>query len=181
VGVCAMLLVIDPLLGAVFVAGGTVILGVAAFGASRVARISRRLRRREGRIAAHLHAVMSGGRGDDELDAVERRVGHAEAKTTRLEGLVMWMVHALLALTTCTIVILGLHAVRSGRLEPGDLLAVLFYLLLVHNPTVRLGRQAVRVGRVLASAERLVGAMDDRARPVPAAERDGVPAAGTAA
>ncbi|MGH2942843.1 MAG: ABC transporter transmembrane domain-containing protein, partial [Solirubrobacteraceae bacterium] len=47
VGVCAMLLVIEPLLGAVFVAGGSVILGVAAFGASRVARISRRLRRTE--------------------------------------------------------------------------------------------------------------------------------------
>lgn len=98
VGVCVMLLIIDPLLGVVFVAGGTVILGVAAFGASRVARISRRLRKREGRIAAHMHAVMSGGEGDDELDAVERRVGHAEAKTTRLEGLVMWAVHALLAL-----------------------------------------------------------------------------------
>jgi diadenosine tetraphosphate (Ap4A) HIT family hydrolase len=42
-----------------------------------------------------MHAVMSGGEGDDELNAVERRVGHAEARTTRLEGLVMWAVHVI--------------------------------------------------------------------------------------
>jgi hypothetical protein len=44
-----------------------------------------------------------------------------------------------------------------------------FYLLMVHNPTVRAGRQAVRVGRLLASAERLAAMLE----PVP--ERSRVP------
>jgi ABC-type multidrug transport system fused ATPase/permease subunit len=165
VGVCAMLLVIDLPLGLAFLGGTTLILIVAGFGATRVNRISQRLRKKEGKLANHMHAVLSGQEGElADLEASERQAGHAEAKTTKLEGLVIWGVHALLALTTCSVLVLGLQGVRSGRLAAADLFTVLFYLLLVHNPTVRFGRQAVRVGRVLASAERLVKIMDGPSR-----------------
>lgn len=173
VGVCVMLLIIDLQLGLTFVAGTALILTVAAVGASRVSAISRRLRKREGDLAARMHAALSGDPdGLLGLEETERRDGRAEAKTTRLEGLTMLLVHALLGVTTCAVLAMGVHAVRTGRLAPGDLFTVLFYLVLVHNPSVRLGRQAVRVGRVLASAERLLKLT--RLEPVP--DREQVPA-----
>jgi ATP-binding cassette, subfamily B, bacterial len=157
VGVCVVLTFIEPRLGLIFIAGGVLILTVAGVGASRVARVSRRLRRREGELAGQMHRALQGS-GEDlgDLDEQERRAGRAEAKTTKMEGVTMLIVHTLLAVTTCSVLAVGLHAVETGALRPADLFTVLFYLVLVHNPTVRLGRQAVRVGRVLASAERLL-------------------------
>jgi ATP-binding cassette, subfamily B, bacterial len=157
VGVCIMLLVIDPRLGLLFFAGGVVMTSIALLGAVRVSNVARRVRRKEGRLATLLHQVLVSDRGDDSAvsDALEDTGGRGEAKTTKLEGLTILAVHATLALTSCSIVLLGLHLVRSNALQPADMFTVLFYLLMVHNPTVRLSRQTVRLGRVLASAERL--------------------------
>jgi ABC-type transport system involved in cytochrome bd biosynthesis fused ATPase/permease subunit len=120
-----------------------------------------------------MHASLAGDVEElAELDDSERRAGQAEAKTTRMEGLTILAVHALLGLTVVSVLALGGQAVRAGRMQPADLFTVLFYLLQVHNPTVRLGRQAMRLGRVLASAERLVKLMDRPAAPPPAREPD---------
>jgi ATP-binding cassette subfamily B protein len=158
VGVCVMLTIIDPELGLVFTVGGTIILVLAIVGASRVARVSRRLRKREGQLAGRMHEALldRGPALDDVVEESERRAARAEAKTTRMEGTTMLGVHALLGLTTVAVLALGLDAVQAGRLSAGDMFTVLFYLVQVHNPMVRLGRQAVRLGRVLASAERLI-------------------------
>jgi ATP-binding cassette, subfamily B, bacterial len=171
-GVCVMLFVIDVRMGAVFFVGGAIIAVVSGVGAARVARISRRLRRKEGELAQRIHKAV---KKDDmsrlgDVSAAEQMTIQAEAKTTRLEGLTMLVVHVLLALTTCAVLAVGLQAVNAGDLSPADLFTVLFYLILVHNPTVRLGRQAVRVARVLASAERLIKLADQppRAEPVEA-------------
>ena len=131
---------------------------IALFGAVRVTNISRRLRRKEGLLAGRMHALLIGAEAaedQDEVESAERKSARAEAKTTKVEGLTIWAVHATLAVTSCGVVLLGLHLVRSGALQPADMFTVLFYLLMVHNPTVRLSRQTVRLGRVLASAERL--------------------------
>jgi ABC-type multidrug transport system fused ATPase/permease subunit len=156
-GVCIMLLVIDVRLGLVFLAGGVTLISVALFGAAHVSNISRRLRRKEGRLASRMHELLvrEGSENSGDLEPIEDTSGRAEAKTTKLEGLTIWAVHAVLGATSCTVVLLGLHLVRTGALQPGDMFTVLFYLLMVHNPTVRLSRQTVRLGRVLASAERL--------------------------
>jgi ABC-type bacteriocin/lantibiotic exporter with double-glycine peptidase domain len=98
------------------------------------------------------------------LPGVSTAGERAEAKLARLEGLVIWGVHGLLAITSCLVLVIGIHRVRGGHLQAGDLTVVVFYLLMVHNPTVRVGRQAIRVGRVLASAERLAKVLE----PVPA-------------
>jgi ATP-binding cassette subfamily B protein len=155
-GVCIMLLVIDIRLGLVFLAGGVTLISIAGFGAVHVSNISRRLRRKEGRLASRMHQVLVSAESEEgELEPLEDTSGKAEAKTTKLEGLTIWAVHAVLGATSCTVVLLGLHLVRAEALQPGDMFTVLFYLLMVHNPTVRLSRQTVRLGRVLASAERL--------------------------
>jgi len=161
VGVCVMLFIIDYRLGVVFLTGGVVLLGVAGWGASRVNKVARRLRRKEGELAGQMHKALSGDIKElAELDDSEKRAAKAEAKTTRMEGLTIWAVHVLLGITVCGVLALGLHDVRTGRIAAADLFTVLFYLLQVHNPTVRLGRQAMRVGRVLASAERLLKLLD---------------------
>jgi ATP-binding cassette subfamily B protein len=173
VGVAVALLLMDTLLGVVFLTGGTLILIVAGVGAARVSRVSKRLRKREGDLASRMHASLAGDVEHlAELDDTERRAGQAEAKTTRMEGLTILAVHALLGVTVVSVLALGGDAVRSGRMQPADLFTVLFYLLQVHNPTVRLGRQAMRLGRVLASAERLVKLMDRPAAPAPVREPD---------
>jgi ABC-type multidrug transport system fused ATPase/permease subunit len=172
VGVGVALMIMDWELGVVFLVGGSLILVVAGVGASRVNRVARRLRKKEGDLAGRMHAALA---GDVEqmvmLDDSERRAAQVEAKTTRMEGLTILCVHALLGVTVVSVLALGLHAVHTGRLEAADLFTVLFYLIQVHNPTVRLGRQAMRVGRVLASAERLLKLMD-RPPPSPIAHRE---------
>ena len=165
-GVAVALLLMDALLGLVFLAGGALILTISGLGAARTNRVAKRLRKKEGKLAGRMHASLAGDVEQmGELDEAERRAGHAEAKTTRMEGVTIVAVHAVLGLTVVSILALGGGAVRSGRMQAADLFTVLFYLLQVHNPTVRLGRQAMRVGRVLASAERLVKLMDRPAAP----------------
>jgi ATP-binding cassette subfamily B protein len=166
VGVFVMLTIMDARLGLVFLAGGLVLVAIAAWGASRVNRVAQRLRKKEGRLAAHIHsALMHDVRRLAEGDDAGRRAAGADAKTAQMEQQAVLAVHVVLGLTICAVLSLGLHDVHAGRLAPGDLFTVLFYLLQVHNPTVKLGRSAMRLGRVLASAERLVGLIDRRPAP----------------
>lgn len=165
-GVVAILSLIDLRLGALFAAGIVAIGAVTAVGATLASRLARRLRRNEGLLAGNVHRLITGGDAGD-LDELDRTTKRAEAKTAQLEGYTLWIVHGLLAATGGAVLLLGLHGVRQGWLTAGELVTVLFYILLAHNPAVRLCRQGVRVGRVLASAERLVLAAD--APPDPAA------------
>jgi ATP-binding cassette subfamily B protein len=172
-GVLIVLFVIEWRLGLVFLAGGALMTTIALFGAVRVTNISRRLRRKEGLLAGRMHALLVGDGADDqdEVEAAERKSARGEAKTTKVEGLTIWGVHATLAVTSCAVVLLGLQLVRSGVMQPADMFTVLFYLLMVHNPTVRLARQTVRLGRVLASAERLAKVIEpERGKPQAAAQ-----------
>jgi ATP-binding cassette subfamily B protein len=162
-GVSVMLFVIDPPLGVVFLVGGALVLSVAYWGASRATQIARRARKREGRLMNAMQQLLTDPQAttpDEALPGVGTPGEKSEAKLAQLEGLVIWGVHGLLAITSCLILVLGIHRVRSGHLQPGDLTVVVFYLLMVHNPTVRAGRQAIRVGRLLASAERLAKVLD---------------------
>lgn len=155
-GVAVLLIFMEPRLGLAFLTGGLVLCSVAAFGGARVSVISRRLRRKEGELAASMHRMLVREGAGQAVPPSKHEVGErAEAKTTKLEGFYIWAVHGVLGLTACSVLVLGLQAVRAGRLEPADLFTVLFYLMMVHNPTVRVARQTVRLGRVLASAERL--------------------------
>ena len=188
-GVLVVLFVIDMRLGLVFLAGGVVMTAIALFGAVRVTNISRRLRRREGLLAGRMHSLLMGDDASedaDDVDAAERKSARAEGKTTKVEGLTIWAVHGTLAFTSFGVVLLGLHLVRSGALQPADMFTVLFYLLMVHNPTVRLSRQTVRLGRVLASAERLAKVLKreeaiPEAGPMPQDRPEGAPLTGTGA
>ncbi|NUR78755.1 MAG: hypothetical protein HOQ28_21010 [Thermoleophilia bacterium] len=153
VGVTIILFLIDPLIGLVFLSGGLGTVIVGALGAWRCSRVARRSRKREGSLTDDLHRYFAGTaalpapHGDP-----ERR---PDSKVTRIEGITTFAVHAVLAGTTCAILVLAVRAGRGGHLSAGSVFTILAYILLMHNKTVGFGRRIVRGGRLLPCAERV--------------------------
>jgi ABC-type multidrug transport system fused ATPase/permease subunit len=179
-GVAVIVTLIDPVIGLVFLGGGLATVAASAIGAARSRPISRKSRLRDGALAEDLHRYLA---GEADLEKPQPRRGKPDSKTTRVEGLTTFVVHAILGISTCIILILTIQAGQSGKLSPGAVFTVLAYILLMHNKTVSLGRSVVRAGRVLPSIKRIstlvrksngppadAGADDDRAWPAP---RDG--------
>jgi ABC-type multidrug transport system fused ATPase/permease subunit len=158
-GVAVIVTVIAPMVGLVYVVGGLATVIAAALGASRSSPIIRRSREREGALAGELHRHLA---GDLELSAPPDGHREPDSKATRVEGLTTFTVHAILAATTCAMLVLTIHAGRTGELSPGSVFTILAYVLLMHNKTVGLGRSIVRVGRVLPSAERIAALLKRR-------------------
>ena len=74
---------------------------------------------------------------------------------TQVKGRTAWVVQGVLGLTACLVLTLAVHFAEAGRLDIADLALVSSYLLMLHYPTMRLGRQITRLGPQLTSAERL--------------------------
>lgn len=164
VGVAVIITVIDPLIGMVFLAGGIATVVAGGVGASRSSRITRRSREREGALADELHHYLAGA-ADLAAPATDER--RPDSKATRVEGLTTFVVHAILAATTCAMLILTIHDGRIGELSPGSVFTILAYVMLMHNKTVGLGRSVVRAGRVLPSAERIAAMVKKRPKSRP--------------
>lgn len=152
-GVTVIVSLIDPLIGLVFFAGGLATVVVAALGAWRSARIARRSRRRESGLTDDLHRHFAEGRALPSTLGARRN--RPDSKLTRVEGMTTFAVHAVLAVSTCAVLLLAIDGGRSGRLSPGSVFTILSYVLLMHNKTVGFGRRITRSGRLFASADRL--------------------------
>ena len=153
IGVTIIVTLIDPLIGVVFLAGGLATTVVAALGAWRTSRVVRRSRRREGALTHSLHRYFAEGAALPRPTSDPERV--PSSKVTRIEGITTFTVHAVLAGSTCAILVLAIQAGRSGRLSAGSVFTILAYILLMHNKTVGFGRRIIRGGRLLPSAERI--------------------------
>jgi ATP-binding cassette, subfamily B, bacterial len=165
IGVFVALVVIDPRLGLVFLLGGAAIAVAAGIGAARVNRLTWRLRKKEGRLVARMHAELASGAPSAAALADPADSGAIPAKAARTQQEAVLAVHALLGLTVCSVIALGVHDVRTGAITSSDLVLVLFFLVQVHNPVLKLGRSTMRLGRALASAERLLAVADRPAQP----------------
>lgn len=167
-GVGVVLVIIDPFLGSVFIAGAVVAFLVAFIGTGRVSRVARRYRRKEGEIAEAVHQALTADRKKAKrsrrealksralnLKSENKKSGNKDVRVTRLQAQTTWAVHGVMSLLAVTVMVIGVQGVQSGRLSAGDLFTVVAYIIQVHNRTVRLGRQTARLGKVLASAERL--------------------------
>jgi len=166
-GVAVIVSLIDPLIGAVFLVGGLATALAGGIGAWRSSMIIRRSRQREGELTEDLHQFFS---GSAELSQPAPDSRRADSKATRVESLTTLAVHAILGASTCTILVLTIHAGRSGALSAGSVFTILAYILLMHNKTVGLGRAIVRLGRVLPSGERIARLAKSRRGPAPAKE-----------
>ncbi|MBA2769086.1 MAG: ABC transporter ATP-binding protein [Sporichthyaceae bacterium] len=152
-GVSAVLFVLDVGLGLAYLGGLVVALGVAVIGMDRAAAMARSRRGRESRVVGDaLQAVTTPGDGPvaKSLDR-ERSV----AIITQLKGRAAWGVQTVLALAACLVLGLALRYAEVGRLSAGEVALVASYLLMLHYPMMRLGRQITRLGPQLTSAERL--------------------------
>jgi ATP-binding cassette subfamily B protein len=162
-GVATILLLINLPIGLVFVAGGVLSVLVACVGAHKAARMTRKFRRRESALTGRLHRMLApedgDGSGDDNDEtAPDKPAGRpADSKLSRVEGYTTMAIHGVLAVATCAILVLAIHAGRAGAVSPGGVFIVLIYVTLMHNKTVSFGRMIVRLGRVVTSAERLAG------------------------
>jgi ABC-type transport system involved in cytochrome bd biosynthesis fused ATPase/permease subunit len=168
-GVATILLLIDPDIGLVFVAGGILSLLVACVGAHHAARLTRRFRRNETALTSRLHRTLARAaaaeRDPDGEGTTHKPAGRpADSKLSRIEGATTITIHLILAATTCAILVLAIHAGRVGSVSPGEVFIVLIYVTLMHNKTVSLGRLIVRLGRVVTSAERLAAVSTSKRR-----------------
>ena len=160
-GVAVIVTLIDPLIGLVFLVGGQATVVASAVGASISSPISRKSRKREDALTEGLHQHLV---GQTPMKKPSRKKVKPDSRTTRVEGLTTFVVHAILAVTTCAILALTINAGQSGQLSPGAVFTVLAYILLMHNKTVGLGRSIVRAGRVLPSVKRIAAIVKKKPR-----------------
>jgi ABC-type multidrug transport system fused ATPase/permease subunit len=153
VGVSVVLLTLDVWLGLAYLGGIAVSLAVAVVGADLTATLSRRRRGRESRVAGQALRLAATPGEDAAVRPVDRE--RSVAIISQIKGRTAVLVQALLALTACLVLTLAVRFADSGRLGPGDVALVSSYLLMLHYPMMRMGRQITRLGPQLTSAERL--------------------------
>ena len=153
VGVSAVLMAVDVRLGLGYLLGLLLALSVAVVGTAMTERLARGNRGRESRQAeAALRAATETGL---ELDAKDPDRERPIALITQVKGRAAWAVQGVLSVTACTVLMLAVRLTASGRLTTGDVALVASYLLMLHYPMMRLGRQITRLGPQITSAERL--------------------------
>jgi ABC-type multidrug transport system fused ATPase/permease subunit len=153
-GVSVVLLVLDVWLGIAYLAGLGVAIGVALVGTDRAAAMARLRRHRESRV---VNDALSAARSGEGLIARPTDRERSVAILTQLKGRTAWAFQGLLGLTACLVLTLAVQFTETGRLSSADLALVASYLLMLHYPMMRLGRQVTRLGPQLTSAERLAG------------------------
>ena len=153
-GVSVVLLALDVWLGLAYLAGLGVAIGVALVGTDRAAAMARLRRRRESRVVNDALRAATSGQG---LIARPTDRERSVAIITQVKGRTAWAVQGLLGVTACLVLTLAVHFTETGRLDTADLALVSSYLLMLHYPMMRLGRQITRLGPQLTSAERLAG------------------------
>jgi ATP-binding cassette, subfamily B, bacterial len=152
-GVSAVLLMLDVWLGLAYVGGLTIAVGVAVVGTDRAAALARRRRSRESRAVGEAlrTATVPDPIGTAKDPARQRTV----ALITQVKGRTSWVVQGVLAVTACLVLTLAVRFAETGRLDVGDVTLVSSYLVMLHYPMTRMGRQITRLGPQLTSAERL--------------------------
>jgi len=151
-GVCVVMLVVDVWLGLVYLLGLALAVGVALFGTDLTAAASRKRRGAESRrVGSVLRATLAGSAVAEKDPGRER----SDALLTQIKGRTAWAVQGVLAVTACVVLVVAVRLAESGRLNAGDVALVASYMLMLHYPMMRIGRQITRLGPQLTSAERL--------------------------
>jgi ABC-type multidrug transport system fused ATPase/permease subunit len=112
-------------------------------------------RKRRGAESRRVGQVFSALRSGAELLVKDPGRERADALLTQIKGRIAWAVQGVLAVTASVVLILAMRLSASGRLDQGDVALVASYLLMLHYPMSRIGRQVTRLGPQLTSAERL--------------------------
>jgi ABC-type multidrug transport system fused ATPase/permease subunit len=151
-GVSIVMLIVDAWLGLAYLLGLALAVAVALFGTDLTAAASRRRRGAESRRVASVLRATVAGTAVAEKDPGRDR---SDALLTQIKGRTAWAVQGVLAVTACVVLVLAVRLAESGRLNAGDIALVASYMLMLHYPMMRIGRQITRLGPQLTSAERL--------------------------
>lgn len=166
-GVCTVLLAVDVRLGLTYLLGLGVAVGVALVGADLTAAASRRLRDSESRRLTRLFRATGRGR---EVPAKDPARARNDALITQIKGRTAFLVQAILGVTGGVVLVLAVRASETGAIGSGDVALVASYLLMLHYPMTRFGRQITRLGPQLTSAERLARLASTEPMPAPVPE-----------
>lgn len=165
--ILAVLFWLHAALALVFAVGGALALVTMRRRGRRIARASRKRRKKEGALAGlvadELLAVRELQAFGTGASAVEGRFRgrndrslHHEQKVRRLAAGLTLRVEVWVALSIAAALWLGTRAVLGGSLTPGDLVVFFSYAVALRGPFARFAYQTARLGRTVACADRLV-------------------------
>ncbi len=160
-GIVVVFFFVSPKLAGILLLGGLYSFFVGYRGQLKVAAVARKQRERESRYAASLAFFDADSRRTQRINAESAR---NDVKTTRLIMRASWAVHVGFAFLTAAALLVSLHDVRDGSMQPGDLFLLIAYALTAHRRLVQVGRQLARWGKVEAHTERLVELIESTPR-----------------
>ncbi len=160
VGVVLVLFALNPALGLIFAVAGAGTALLTGWGARQMLQASLRLRRKEGRLAERIHSLVHGSGKKRRLRQLDRLNGRHEVHQARLQGRVTWAAHGFFGLAVAVALWTGSATVGSGRGDPGDVVVVMLYALMLRGPFAQLSRQGVRTGRIFSAAYRVVQVLE---------------------
>ncbi|MDL1863515.1 ABC transporter ATP-binding protein [Betaproteobacteria bacterium PRO7] len=161
-GMTAVLAVIEPALGLIFVAAGLLIAAVTAHAAARVLRIALDHREREAQFANRVRDALEA----EPAAAADMRRGDPseEAQLTHAQGVATWATHAIFGAAVLAALAAGSNAVAAGRIGVAEMVLFMMYALMMRGPLVRLARQGAKSGRILAAGHRLLQLIETPAK-----------------
>ncbi|MEZ5977245.1 MAG: ABC transporter ATP-binding protein [Planctomycetota bacterium] len=183
-GSVGLLFWLDPLLAVVVLGAGPILASSVRFISKRLTVAVRKQRRKEGAMADFLHEAIAGNEVVQSLGGgghVVRRFKRsnrtserAGLKATRLAAALSASIESQLGAALALTLGLGAWRVVEGALSPGELLAFMSWVRGLLRPLRSAARQAERLSRGVAGAERVVEILDEE--PAVREEPDAVPA-----
>ncbi|MGI9119554.1 MAG: ABC transporter transmembrane domain-containing protein [Acidimicrobiales bacterium] len=165
VGMFVVSLIIDPLLAVVAFAVTPVLAVVTVRFRRRLRSAARHQRAKEGEIASLSTETLAAMRevkalGSERFEekrmlakSIERR--EAGIAAARIEGRFTGVVDVLGAVGTVMVLVVGVFQVAKGKMSPGDLVVMNSYVRRLYRPLRDIARQASRVSRSMARADRI--------------------------
>jgi ATP-binding cassette, subfamily B, bacterial len=173
VGMLVVGLIIDPLLALAAFAVSPVLALVTIRFRRRMRAAARRQRAREGEIAAltaesfaAMREVKASGSEPFEHDRLERKSEErrkASMEAYLVEGRFTGAIDMLGAVSSALVLVVGVLRVSSGAISVGDLIVMHSYARRMYRPLRDLARQAGRVSRAMARAERVAAVLGEDA------------------
>ena len=154
--VSIVLLFTDVCLGAIFVGGFVLVVGVTYFVAGSIYLLALKYRDKEGKLAEMISNTLETPTSHHYANSINDSSGRHEASLTRLQGYCTWFAHSIFGLIILLTLIIGLNRVETGLMANSDLILFLLYGLTIRAPLIQLTRQGSRTGKIFACGYRLL-------------------------
>lgn len=155
-GVILFLLNLHVKLALVFSLAVVGTLLVIGFGALTLFGRATRNRKKEGKLADRIHADITSASSHRAFTRINKKSGRQELSQVALQGITVAIAHVMYGVAVVAALWVGVEAVESGNIQPGDMVLFMMYMLMLRGPLVRLARQGTRTGKILGAARRML-------------------------